>query len=82
MGNTTLRTLRVLGATTVVSHARRGAKAGATGPAWLSGLLTRRPPKLVAVALANKMARIVYAMLTKGTQYRKADTASGEPAAA
>lgn len=53
------------------------------GPAWIAGLLNRRPPKLVAVALANKMARIVYAMLTKGTQYRRPDAATGiEPAAA
>ena len=72
MGNTTLRTLLVLGATTVLRHVRKGAN----GSAWLTGLLNRRPPKVVAVALANKMARIVYAMLTKGTQYRKPEAAS------
>ena len=73
MGNTTLRTLLVLGATTVLRHVRKGA----SGPAWVIGLLSRRLPKVVAVALANKMARIVYAMLTRGTHYRKPKVASG-----
>ncbi len=72
MGNTTLRTFLVLGATTVLRHVRKGAN----GSAWLTGLRNRRPPKVVAVALANKMARIVYAMLTKGTQYRKPKAAA------
>lgn len=62
MGNATLRTLLIIGATLVLRHVRKGAN----GPAWLIGLLARRPPKVVAVALANKMARIVFALLTKG----------------
>jgi len=66
MGNATLRTLLVLGATTVLQHIRRGAK----GPKWILDLLARRPFKIVAVALANKMARVVYALLTKGEDYR------------
>jgi transposase len=41
----------------------------ATSP-WLLNLLGRKPRKLAAVALANKMARIVWAMMTSGEAYR------------
>jgi len=79
MGNATLRTLLVVGATSVLRHVRNGAN----GPEWLVGLLARRPAKVVAVALANKMARIIFALLTKGGEYRKPEWASGmEPVAA
>src|SRR5215470_7535092 len=37
---------------------------------WLTGLLARRPFNVVAVALANKMARIAWALLAKGGTYR------------
>ena len=46
--------------------ARKGALAGS----WLERMLTRKPRMLVAVALANKMARIVWALLAKGGIYR------------
>jgi transposase len=62
-----LRALLVLGATSVISHAKPG-RPGAS--AWLLKLLERKPRKLAAVALANKMARIVWAMLTSGEAYR------------
>jgi len=62
MGNPVLRSLLVVGATAVSGHARRGA----TVSPWLTGLLARRPAKVAAIALANKMARIVWALLTKG----------------
>lgn len=79
MGNATLRTLLVVGATSVLRHVRKGAG----GPEWLIGLLARRPAKVVAVALANKMARIIFALLTKGGEYRKPEWARGmEPVAA
>ena len=39
-------------------------------PAWLTGLTARKPYKLVAVALANKTARIIWALLAKGGLYR------------
>ena len=56
---------------------------GANGPKWLIDLLARRPAKVVAVALANKMARIIFALLTRGREYRKPEWATGmEPAAA
>ena len=38
---------------------------------WLLGLLARKPKKLAAVALANKMARIVWAMMVSGETYRR-----------
>jgi transposase len=79
MGNATLRTLLIVGATAVLRHVRRGAN----GPKWLIDLLARRPAKVVAVALANKMARIIFALLTRGGEYRKPEWATGmEPAAA
>ena len=37
---------------------------------WLDGLLMRKPPMLVRVALANKMARIVWALMRRGEDYR------------
>ena len=66
MGNPELRSLLVVGATSVLRHARNNTKA----PKWLCALLARRPFKVVAVALANKMARIIWALLTKGGTYR------------
>ncbi len=66
MGNPELRSLLVLGATSILRYMRGNDKA----PKWLKGLLKRRPYKVVAVALANKMARIIWALLTKGGTYR------------
>ena len=66
-GNRRLRTLLVIGATSIIKQAKRGVVL----PAWLSGLIARKPYKLVAVALANKMARVIWALLTKGGTYRK-----------
>jgi transposase len=67
-GDERLRQLLVLGATAVIRHARPGRPN--TSP-WLLQLLKRRPRKLVAVALANKMARILWAMMTSGEAYRQ-----------
>ena len=64
-GDEALRRLLVVGATSVVKQAQRG-----RGPAWLLTLLKRRPAKVVAVALANKMARIAWAMMVSGEVYR------------
>jgi transposase len=64
-GDETLRRLLVLGATARI----RFAKAGRASP-WLINLLARRPNKLAAVALANKMARILWAMMVSGETYR------------
>ncbi len=73
MGNPTLRSLLVLGATSVLRHVKHNDNA----PRWLVALLARRPFKVVAVALANKVARIVWALLTKGGTYRKLAVATG-----
>jgi transposase len=67
-GDERLRQLLVLGATAVIRHARKG-RPGVS--AWLLNLLERKPRKLAAVALANKMARIIWAMLTSGEAYRR-----------
>jgi transposase len=64
-GDEALRRLLVVGATSVIKLAQRG-----RGPAWLLALLKRRPAKVVAVALANKMARIAWAMMVSGQAYR------------
>lgn len=66
-GNERLRQVLVLGATSVVKLAKPGHRFGTP---WLLGLLQRRPKKLAAVALANKMARVVWAMMTSGEAYR------------
>jgi len=65
-GDEGLRKLLVLGATTVIQFA----KPGRASP-WLVQLLARRPKKLAAVALANKMARILWAMMVSGELYRR-----------
>ena len=57
------------GATAVVRGARRSA-GSRLATDWLRGLLQRRPPKLVAVALANKTARIAWAVMVRGEAYR------------
>jgi transposase len=64
--------LLVIGATTVLQHARRHPDKHP----WLMQLLARRPAKVVAVALANKMARIAWAVLAKGETYRAPATAA------
>ena len=69
-GDETLRSLLVVGATAVVWQTRRG-KARRPMP-WLLALLARKPPKLAAIALANKLARIAWALLARGGRYEAA----------
>ena len=69
-GDENLRRLLVLGATAVIQQAKRG-----RASPWLLGLLARKPKKLAAVALANKMARIVWAMMVSGETYRRPQAA-------
>lgn len=66
-GNERLRQLLVVGATAVIRHAKPGSKIASP---WLLKLLERKPRKLAAVALANKMARILWAMMAHGETYR------------
>lgn len=72
-GNERLRQLLVLGATAVIRHAKPG-RPGTSE--WLLNLLSRKPRKLAAVALANKMARILWAMMTSGEAYRPRQAAA------
>lgn len=72
-GDERLRQLLVLGATAVIQHAKPGRPA--TSP-WLLNLLNRKPKKLAAVALANKTARVVWAMMTGAEAYRPAPAAA------
>ncbi len=65
-GNRYLRRLLIVGATAVIRHAR----AHPEKQPWLMQLLARRPAKVVAVALANKMARIAWAVLARGETYQ------------
>jgi transposase len=67
-GDERLRQLLVVGAMAVIRHAKPESK---TADPWLMRLLERRPRKLAAVALANKMARTVWAMMANGTTYRR-----------
>jgi transposase len=67
MGDRYLRTLLVVGATSVIRYARGKNAAGAQ---WINALLVRRPARLVSVALANKTARIIWAVLVRGETYR------------
>ena len=67
MGQRDIRRLLIVGAMAVVRWAcRRGALQGS----WLARMLGKKPRMLVAIALANKMARRVWAMLTKQEDYR------------
>ena len=67
MGERTLRRLLIIGSSAVVLQA---SKRGAGKGSWLEQMLARKPRMLVTVALANKTARIVWAVLTKNEDYR------------
>lgn len=66
-GNRDLRTLLVLGQMSVMRRARSNPPRGS---AWVLGLMKRRPPLVVAVAMAAKTARIIWAVLSRGEDYR------------
>ena len=72
-GSERLRQLLVVGAMAVIRFAKPGSK---SATAWLLQFLERKPRKLAAIALANKMARIIWAMMARGEAYRR------QPAAA
>jgi transposase len=67
MGERTLRRLLIIAASGVVRWAKRK---GVSAGSWLGRMLARKPPMLVIVALANKNARIAWALLTQGGVYR------------
>ncbi|HEX9720556.1 MAG TPA: IS110 family transposase [Ramlibacter sp.] len=65
-GDEHLRSLLIVGATAVLQQVRRGR--GYSSP-WVSALIKRKPPKLAAVALANKTARIAWKLMVSGQHY-------------
>src|SRR5215469_45939 len=67
-GDRYLRTLFTAGALAVIRYARIH---GTKHRPWLAALLARRPTKVTAIALANKIARIAWAMMTKGERYKE-----------
>ena len=67
-GDSYLRRLLVIGATSVIGYART--KAPGQGE-WLKALLERKSPREASVALANKMARIVWAIMVRGEACRE-----------
>jgi transposase len=67
-GDEVLRSVLVVGATAVIRQLRRGQSAPASP--WLVALLKRKPSKLAAVALANKIARIAWKLMVTGESYK------------
>ena len=67
-GDEILRSVLVAGATALLRHVRSGNGKNATP--WLLDMLKRKPPKLVAVAVANKIARIAWKLMKTGERYR------------
>ena len=66
MGNRHLRKLLVVGAHAALYSMKSGKTQDGLAD-WARGLLAKKPFKVVAVALANKMARIAWAMMARGT---------------
>src|SRR4029079_6934859 len=66
-GDRYLRSLFCAGALAVIRYAKIH---GSTHRPWLTKLLERRPTKVAAIALANKMGRMVWAMMTRGERYK------------
>ncbi len=81
-GDEGLRSVLVVGATALVRRVREGrCQGGSRLVAWILTLLQRKPPKLVAVALANKLARIAWKLMITGEAYavRPAPATMGAP---
>jgi len=73
MGERTIRRLLIIGAASVIQHALQR---GVPPTTWLGRMLARKPRMLVIIALANKMARIVWALLVKGEDYKAPEVAA------
>jgi len=73
MGQRDLRRLLISGAMAPVNWVRRN---GAPAGTWLARMIVRKPPMLVAVALANRIARISLALMARGENYRAPEPAA------
>jgi len=78
-GNERLRVLLVAGATSVINAASKPGSKLMTE--WLRALLQRKPRKLAAVALANKMVRVAWVLMARGEVYRRPAAITGAAAA-
>jgi transposase len=78
-GDENLRSILVAGATAVIQQVQRGR--GHASP-WLVELVKRKPPKLAAVALANKTARIAWKLMVSGEHYDRTRSVGGSEAPA
>ena len=67
-GDRYLRSLFVAGALAVIRYAK---KRSSKHRPWLAALLARKPTKVAAIALANKIARMAWAMMAKGERYKQ-----------
>ena len=67
-GDRYLRSLFMAGALAVIRYAKIY---GTRHRPWLTALLARRPTKVAAIALVNKLARMVWAMMSRGERYRE-----------
>lgn len=69
MGQTDIRRLLIVGAMSVI---RWVVRKGGSANRWLASFVARKPKMVAAVALANKMARMIWAVTTKQENYRMA----------
>lgn len=80
MGNRHLRKLLVVGAHAALYRMRKESSDTPLAN-WARDLLSKKPFKLVAVALANKIARIAWAIMARNTDFQQGPTTEGRASA-